>query len=1163
MKKKSITRGGSPFVLTGAVLLFAACSPGNEPEALRGAFNEGSVGSESPNERSERSVGPESPANSGSPGMVETDLDQEKSAKLPQTELAAPSSLHDVIVTLADMPSQLGALPLEDDRWRAWFQQRMGTSVELTGVRSLGATSDLEKIFKRPILLSFKRTKRENINQAVEHARSEGVLRSVDFDFFRGADDASDGEGLCRCEEDPTSGSVCLPDGVRPGECACDQDGSCSVDCGCDAECGTIPGPDPLRSEQWYLDSLNVEEAWQVTKGSPDVVVAVIDSGVDLYHPDWRTSDGRESIFWTNPDEIPCDGEDNDDPGGEYPDDIFGWDFVDLDREHVEDGDDAGPEDNDPNDYGGHGTKMIGYIAAQHDNGVGIAGVAPGVTIMPLRALAERTGTTDEDVGESIDRALVQAVFYAVDRGADIISMSLGDGTPSEAVHDAVRYAWNSGTLVVASAGNGGDYTRNYPGSSPTVVSVTGLNQAGEHDAATDFHESVDIAAPGTPTGMLTTQAGGTWSATGRTSAATALTAGVAALIKSAFPGLSVSELRSKLLGSVTPWEDAADPLARQWYGMGRLDAGRAVRSGNRPRARIVFLDKREYGDGDHHIESGERVRIDAAWHVSGLDHDVVPRIIPQNNHIVSVETDLIETDNTDDPILTARFLVQFDDVISGEIAEMNLELADSDGAILSTEVRVPVGMRMRSYGQLPASSRRHFVDIGNGKSMFIFDRHDAAESDRVFASVFDGEFGHPFVVSQEGNNTFRPEVVRLPDGDVGVAYLRKNTYKFWAYRRYDVSSAQWLPIETPFERIISAGNDDGRLGLGVDSQGREIVVWSSDGAIRSARRELDGQWSFQDLVGGAEAVVRPEATIRSSDGGLRLFIHSALDKTTTYVSEYDGEEWGPLVAVDEYPEGGATVPYTWQSFTQRVFAPTPGAPLVEGRFIPHSGGGGHWITGGWLDVDGLILGSQIGMTTTADGRYAFFLQPAGNQAGKLLELDGGAAEIYTLQPDPVFHLEGPSLQYEAPLDLERPRIVVDQNDDYHAFSRQEITSDLKVDRYWSEVELDWGAQPSVPSVWIVDGDVLEDPRSVRAGWYAYDPVEVESYMVAVGTYPGGADLREWRETIYRTSTFSLKTSAVPPGRRVYVSVIPKTEGVLSASMGVSAGAIWPRSDQQ
>jgi subtilisin family serine protease len=221
---------------------------------------------------------------------------------------------------------------------------------------------------------------------------------------------------------------------------------------------------------------MSVPEAWNITTGSSDVTIAVIDSGVMYTHSDLAAN------IWTNTREIPGNGIDDD--GNGYVDDVYGWDFVD--------------DDNDPMDFNGHGTHCAGTIAGVGNNSAGVAGVMWNAKILPVRVLdTQGYGTVYHSIA---------AIKYATEMGADVISCSFGGAEGSQAYRDAIRA---SSALVVCAAGNDGTdndvfpmYPANY--NSPNVVSVAALDNKDDLAIFSNYGKiSVHVAAPGV--GILST----------------------------------------------------------------------------------------------------------------------------------------------------------------------------------------------------------------------------------------------------------------------------------------------------------------------------------------------------------------------------------------------------------------------------------------------------------------------------------------------------------------------------------------------------------------------------------------------------------------------------------------------------------------------------------
>ncbi|MFC1752522.1 S8 family serine peptidase [Thermoproteota archaeon] len=249
---------------------------------------------------------------------------------------------------------------------------------------------------------------------------------------------------------------------------------------------------DTYYSSQWNLEVLNMENAWDINMGSSEVVIAVIDSGVDWQHPDLDES------IWTNPGEIP--GNMFDDDGNGFIDDVRGWDFVDVPSASVYPGEDYTNPDNDPMDFHGHGTHVAGIACAETNNSTGIASVAPACKIMALRAGYE----IPSGYGEFTTEFLIQALYYAAENGADIINLSLGGNrnyvASENLFEDAVNYALSQGLVVVAAAGNYAsniDSEQFVPAIYNGVIAVAATDSDNDTTYFSNFGNSIDLAAPG------------------------------------------------------------------------------------------------------------------------------------------------------------------------------------------------------------------------------------------------------------------------------------------------------------------------------------------------------------------------------------------------------------------------------------------------------------------------------------------------------------------------------------------------------------------------------------------------------------------------------------------------------------------------------------------
>ncbi len=317
---------------------------------------------------------------------------------------------------------------------------------------------------------------------------------------------------------------------------------------------------------------INIREAWEVTRGEPEVVVAVIDTGIDPNHPD------LDGALWTNPDET-TDGRDEDDNG--YVDDVNGWNFADQSPDVFV----SAEEDN-------HGTAVAGVIAARSDD-QGIAGVAPRVEVMALKAFANLDGTGG--AGDLSD--VVEAFGYAVEQGADVINASWVTPEDSKMLRRVIERAE---VPVVAAAGNrardlDAGAGRVYPAGwdLDNLVTVTAVDNRGEVPGFANVGaRTVDLAAPGSDVATTTTTPAG-WSYVDGTSFAAPHVCGAVALARSVAPDASTADLLDAVVRT-TRVTDGLDGAARS---SGMLDAGHLVDAviepvcGDAPPAGFVDVD--------------------------------------------------------------------------------------------------------------------------------------------------------------------------------------------------------------------------------------------------------------------------------------------------------------------------------------------------------------------------------------------------------------------------------------------------------------------------------------------------------------------------------------------------------------------------------------------
>lgn len=244
-----------------------------------------------------------------------------------------------------------------------------------------------------------------------------------------------------------------------------------------------------LENYQWNLPLIGTEQGWKITRGVEDVTIAVIDTGVDLEHPDLKNRIMK---------------------GINVLDEAAG-----------------------PNDDNGHGTHVAGIIASETNNHEGGAGMTWFNKIMPVKAMgAEGYGTTFD---------IAKGIIWAVDHGADIINMSLGNYQPSRVLEEAVKYAYEKDVVMVSAAGNDGSDQPTFPSSYPEVLSVAAVDYDGKRASFSNFGDYIDISAPGVY--IPSTYFKGEYAALSGTSMAAPHVAGLAALLKSANPDLSNKQI--------------------------------------------------------------------------------------------------------------------------------------------------------------------------------------------------------------------------------------------------------------------------------------------------------------------------------------------------------------------------------------------------------------------------------------------------------------------------------------------------------------------------------------------------------------------------------------------------------------------------------------------
>ncbi len=301
------------------------------------------------------------------------------------------------------------------------------------------------------------------------------------------------------------------------------------------------PNDPEIALHQWNLDPIDAYEAWDITRGTHDVVVAVLDTGIDWTHPDlaaniWNDSSGYHGYNFISNNHQPMDDNVN-----SY-NEVGGW---------------------DPNTYTYHGTHVAGVVGAVINNGLGIAGMAQ-VRLMAVKVM--------NDSGEGTDATVASGIKWAVDNGANVVTMSLGVDGPSTTLQNQIDYASQHGVVTVAASGNSGSSMVSYPAAYPSVIAVGAIDSTLRRATFSNFGSGLDIMAPGVQ--IYSTRGGGGYQALSGTSTAAPHVAGVAALMLSVNPALTPTVIGSVINATATDISRVGYDTATGW---GVVDAFRAV----------------------------------------------------------------------------------------------------------------------------------------------------------------------------------------------------------------------------------------------------------------------------------------------------------------------------------------------------------------------------------------------------------------------------------------------------------------------------------------------------------------------------------------------------------------------------------------------------------
>ena len=463
---------------------------------------------------------------------------------------------------------------------------------------------------------------------------------------------------------------------------------------------------DAYFGQSWHHPMVNTPDAWDIEAGSDTVVIAIIDTGVDTDHPDLISN------LWNNPGEIADNGID-DDLNGKV-DDIYGWDFTtnagDADVNHTWGWHPGGAED--------HGTHCAGIAAGVTNNLIGIAGASQNSKIMSCKIFPYLS-----------DAAAANAIIYAADNGAHVISNSWGGGGASATIGSAILYARNTkGSVVLFAAGNDGSSSPHYPGASAGTVCVGASNSSDGRASFSNYGSWVDMCAPGTNIWSCTDPANPShnsqYQAWDGTSMATPLAAGIAALIKSQFPSITVDALEARLIDG--------DDVGNLQMGL-RVNALKALTSFNVSHTALTnIIDPTDpiSVNVETFAEAGTALSLTLYYSISGSEYSTLDMTeVTPNNWTSEIPTPE-----------------------SGSIVEYYIHASDDDGNVVYTPLSAP---------EFP-----HFFLVGSD-GFFPTLIYDDAETEQGWSlGILGDDATSGFWVRDEPIGTFEGTVPVQPQDD-------------------------------------------------------------------------------------------------------------------------------------------------------------------------------------------------------------------------------------------------------------------------------------------------------------------------------------------------------------------------------------------------------------
>ena len=581
-------------------------------------------------------------------------------------------------------------------------------------------------------------------------------------------------------------------------------------------------------------------QAWTFTTGSRKVRVAVIDTGIDYYHPDLAAN------VWINLGEVAGNGKDDD--GNGFIDDLHGYDFI--------------SHDHDPMDDHFHGTHVAGIIGAVGNNGIGISGVCWEVSLMAIKSFDE---TGNGTVGGAIE-----AIDYARRNGAQIINASWGLTEKSRALEDAVQEARAAGILFVAAAGNTHTSALESPANLSGVVAVAALNEANERAFFSNYGSKVTVAAPGQA--VLSTTLNGGYDSQSGTSMAAAYVSGVAALVLSLHPEFLRSDLERILSDSLEP------VISDQPIG-GLINAAQAV-AGNPTTPPLSFLSAPPTSIGMIQIQGGATVQqtFEAIVEIGFGSDPTLWQVITNLTLAPTNPAFSISVDSTLLPDGTNTIRVKLTRLLTNGLTQLVGTQFRTD--VANTRIHSPQNSDILRFGETHMIHGTAFgpeslfsLEVGEGLVPTQWTTHGITLEPR-------GPFGWVNTsIASWDTSTLKPDryyALRLTSSNPGTGRSRTNLA---AHLFLDSTLRKSWPVHIDFAGTISEEDwrtaqvsdldGDGRTEIILVQSGSDtppsLKVFSSDGSVLWERAlPLDGTSADTPVIGNLVGDQKPEILVEA-----------------------------------------------------------------------------------------------------------------------------------------------------------------------------------------------------------------------------------------------------------------------------------------------------------